>query len=86
MASVLIASVLDNTCTLAYDLDSTGVTVVGVEFANDSDQTVTVIVTRPTGQVVTKQATPGTSASLSIPKGKQFPLANSPWGVTLAVG
>lgn len=86
MATVIIASVLDNTCTIAYDLDTTGTTVTGVEVVNNSTQTVTATVIRPTGQVVNRSVTPGTNASVSIPKGKQFPLQNSPWTVTLVVG
>lgn len=89
MASVLITSINDDSASVSFVLNAAGDTVTGVTAANNGAVPVTIDVERPSGQVTSRVLAPGSSATINLPKGKQFPYGSdalSDWSVSLTVG
>ena len=87
MALSTIVSALEGTVVVSLDV-STSDAVTAVSVVNNSSQTATVDVTRPSGSVASRSVAPGGTASVSIAKGKQFTYSagTSDWTVSLTMG
>lgn len=88
MASVVIVSINNDTAGVSLVLNTAGDTVTGVTAFNNGVTSILVSVDRPSGNVTSRTLAPGASATISLPKGKQFPYGSdalSDWTVSLTV-